>query len=289
MTTQIVVHILPHEIDWFQHQMSTLKDGSTLITGNDTILIDATLNLNLVDWNNSKLKKEFFINKFSEIENKIDWCETSFNVSLSNECLGCNDKRRQSILDSTNDNIIYLDTDLVFLPETLPYLLNGAKTVKNEYYIISPQLPRMWDSSWDVLVNSRFLNTPASHEGYINSNPFNVPIDEVTIRPIDVFKFGGGWFNLFSTNLLKKIGIPESLGPYGLDDTFIMYGADMLKQHGYDIQQYVLDGVLVKEDLPHTSEYTTKLYTIDKQAEYRNNSHKSFKSEINKFYNLIRK
>jgi len=289
MTTQIVIHLLPHEINWFEKQINILKEGNTLLPDGESILIDVTLNLNLVNWNESKLEKEFFINKFSKIKKNIDWCETSFDISVNNECLGCNDKRRKSIINSTKDNIIYLDTDLLFLPETLPYLIIGAQTVKNEYYIISPQLPKMWDNSWDALVNSRFLNTPASHEGYVNSNPFDITSDSITIKPINEFKFGGGWFNLFSTNLLKTIGIPESLGPYGLDDTFIMHGCNILKQHGYDIKQYVLDGIIVKEDLPHSSEYTSKLTILDRKAEYRQNSYKNFQTEINTFYTAISK
>ena len=62
MTTQIVVHLLPHEIDWFEWQSKQLKIGSYYIE--DKVIIDVTLNLNLVDWEKSQLPKKYFIDKF---------------------------------------------------------------------------------------------------------------------------------------------------------------------------------------------------------------------------------
>ena len=50
MKTQIVVHLLPHELDYFEWQTKQFKIGSDYIDKNDKIIIDVTLNLNLVNW-----------------------------------------------------------------------------------------------------------------------------------------------------------------------------------------------------------------------------------------------
>ena len=42
---------------------------------------------------------------------------------------------------------------------------------------------------------------------------------------------------VFSKNLLELIDIPDSLGHYGLDDTFISDASNILREKKYDIQQ----------------------------------------------------
>ena len=33
---------------------------------------------------------------------------------------------------------------------------NFELKVDNDYYVITPQVVRLWDSSWDVIVNEKF-------------------------------------------------------------------------------------------------------------------------------------
>ena len=107
MVTQIILHILPHEIDWFEWQAKQLKIGNIYIE--DKVIIDATLNLNLVNWNESKLSKQFFIDKFLQIKELLHEYELLFDINKDGTCLGINDKRRDSIRKYTPDNFIYLD------------------------------------------------------------------------------------------------------------------------------------------------------------------------------------
>ena len=66
MITQVVIHLMPYEIDWFEWQAKQLKIGSYYIE--DKVIIDVTLNLNLVNWNNSQIPKQYFIDKFNQIK-----------------------------------------------------------------------------------------------------------------------------------------------------------------------------------------------------------------------------
>ena len=43
------------------------------------------------------------------------------------------------------------------------------------------------------------------------------------------------------------IDIPDELGSYGLDDTYVLQCAQLMKQKGYDIKQYVIENLLVCE------------------------------------------
>jgi hypothetical protein len=289
MTTQIVVHLLPHEIDWFEWQSKQFKLGSYYIT--DNVIIDVTLNLNLMDWNQSQLPKQFFIDKFNQIKTLWDWAEVQFTVDKENKCLGCDDKRREAIRSTTADNILYLDSDLLFRPELLNYIIESAKLIKNDYYIISPQTVRMWDNSWDIITNKHYLNTPANMETYYANDPFRIiaePSSDLKLSPISQFKFGGGWFNLLSTKLLKLTDIPDSFGPYGIDDLYVMICCDIMKQKGYNIQQYILEETTIIENFKYRwNPYKSYLYLIDKQDEFRKQAENNLQIEIQNFINRI--
>lgn len=287
MTTQIVVHLLPHEIDWFEWQSKQFKLGSGYIHSN--IIIDVTLNLNLVEWNKSSIPKQFYIDKFNYIETLWDWATTKFDINEDGTCLGCDDKRRTSIRTTAADNILYLDCDLIFKPEALSYMLSAASVVEDEYYIISPQTVKMWDSSWDVITNKEYLDDVASVESYYSTDPFAIvakDINNIEVRKINQFKFGGGWFNLLSTKLLKLTDIPDSFGPYGIDDLYVMQCCYIMKQAGYTINQYVVDGLVVIENFKYRKNYHKDfLYLIDNRDEYKQRAENNLKQELQNFIN----
>ena len=290
MVTQIIIHLMPYELDHFEWQSKQFKLGSNFLSDTDKIIIDATLNLNLVDWDNSTLNKEFFINKFHQIKELWDWAETKFDIDENNVCRGCDDKRRNSIRTSLADNILYLDSDIIFKPELLKYMLDAARAVPNEYYIISPQVYKLWDDSWDSLVNDKFINLKASQD-YTIIDPYKIvshSTDAITIKPINEFKFGGGWFNLLSTNLLKLTDIPDSFGPYGIDDLYVMICCNALRSKGYDVYQYVLEGMIIAENLKYRQDpYKNSLYLINKQSEFRIQAENNLQEEVNKFINRV--
>ncbi len=289
MTTQIVVHLLPHEIDWFEWQSKQFKLGSYFIT--DQIIIDVTLNLNLVNWSQSQLPKQFFIDKFNQIKTLWDWAENKFTIDEENKCLGCDDKRREAIRTTVADNILYLDSDLVFRPESLYYIIEAAKNINHDYYIISPQTVRMWDGSWDILTNEEyFINTP-NMEVYYSNDPFKVISkfpSNIELTSIPQFKFGGGWFNLISTKLLKLTDIPDSFGPYGIDDLYVMVCCDIMKKKGHTVQQYVLKNIVVIENFKYRwNPYKNYLNLIDKQSEFRTQAESNLSQEIQNFISRI--
>ncbi len=47
MKVQIVTHLLPHELDEFERQLTVLSQE---IIGETEVTLDVTLNLNTVDW-----------------------------------------------------------------------------------------------------------------------------------------------------------------------------------------------------------------------------------------------
>ena len=51
--------------------------------------------------------------------------------------------------------------DLFFGDRFLGYLGNAVKAIKNsgvDYYVVTPQITRQWDTTWDVLVHDDLLS-----------------------------------------------------------------------------------------------------------------------------------
>ena len=304
-TLQIVIHCLPREIDQLERVLDKLHEGASLLEPSHRVLLDVTLNLNTLftDWSTSTLDKDFFINKLNIIKERNDWTyKNLFEIDTENKCLGINDKRRNSIREVGEEvtHLMYLDLDLYFSSLNLGYLFLALDQIPNKYHIISSQLTKLWDNSWDILCNDQFKNQ--NFEFYKDLDPFTMETlsreSQVEILPINGVKFGGGWFNTFSKNLLQKINIPDSLGPYGQDDTFVMMGANMMQQKGYDIKQYVLQGMVVCENIkysiyrhnPYQSYITDISYTNsgrDFKKKYREQSHIAYQQELQNLINKL--
>jgi hypothetical protein len=288
---QILIHTLPHEIDQLEQLLIRLKYNSNYLTSDEKILVDVVLNCNLVDWNASLLPKSFFTNKFNQLEQLTKtWASTKFEINEDGTIQGCVSHRRKSIAETESDALLILDTD-IFLSNTLLYFIyNGVETLKskNPYFILTPQTTPMWDNSWDPIVNNEFKNDGIHFQ---SRDPYKYAqhlSDDITISPIDGFKFGGGWATVISTQLAKKIGIPESLGHYGLEDTFIMYCSQMMQQKGLGVTQYVIENEIIVEDhLYRFNPYKEYLTIINKQEEFKKIAHENFQKEIIKFGNSL--
>lgn len=307
-TIQIVIHCLPREIDQLERVLNSLYESYCFVENEAKLTLDITLNLNdtFTDWDKSTLKKDYFENKFRILQNIHSWADCKFEIDSNKKCLGINDKRRSSINNDFDcDYILYLDLDLffpkyIFIP--IVQLLNQLDT--NSYIIVSPQLVKLWDSSWDILVNEKFSKEDYGY--FEHFDPYtvnkiaydNLVEGKVGVKQLPSIKFGGGWFNLFSKKLLKFINIPDSLGPYGLDDTFIMMGANIMRDKGIDVQQYCLQGIVCAENIKYSiynfNPYSNLIHDysfLEKgrkfKQKFRENANQNFQIELNKFLNRL--
>lgn len=285
----IVIHVLPQEIDQLEQLLIHLKQSSIYLQSND-YLVEVVLNTKLTDWSKSKLDEQFFINKFNSLEQLTNsWCETKFEVS-DGTILGCNDIRRRALRTSKADYIMYLDVDNIFSKSLLYHIKEYTDYLLTQegYNIIVPEITRLWDNTWDVITNKNYLNSEASHESYFNRDPYIVDFipDNVSINPINDFKFAG-WGTCIPTKLKNIVDIPDSLGSYGLDDTFIMTACSILKSKGHLIQQYTLQNeIIIENNKFRYNPYQNYLNSIDRREEFKTQAHNNFNLELQKYLNL---
>lgn len=241
MKYRILQYIQPWEIDDFERQISQHIKSSYNIKFPKDVIFDVTLNLNIVDWESSSIPKKYFLDKFKCLESRLSiYFSTEFDTD--DKINGCTDKRR-SAENKVQDFIIWLDSDVYFSIYTLPYLIQGTEVIESDCYILSPQLIRYWDESWDCLVADNFLSEPHNHRDYFDVYSLdNIFDNNVKIKRNNIIKFGGGWFNLFTNSVFKKVPIPIEIGTYGPDDTYLSI-CGMKK----GINQYILSNIVVSE------------------------------------------
>jgi hypothetical protein len=290
----ITIFALPQELEDLALTLYNLKRNSIYLDDEIKYNIDITMCISdiLTDWDKTKLPKDYIEQRTIELcEKFLDWCEYDLNIEKKDYILGCVSQRRYSLNKHQDaDFFIWLDCDFIFKDTTLSYMTQAYNNIKKsdiDLFILTPQFVKQWDNTWDILVNNRFLNYPMDYELIADVYKDTLPdIGEIEVKPVSSFKFAGGWFTLISKELLNKTGIPESLGHYGLEDTYITECCNILKYNKENIYQFILENHLIGESYIHRPNETIKKYisSISKKDEFTRIAHMNFPIELNKFY-----
>jgi hypothetical protein len=288
----ITSFVMPHELDDLERVLIDLNKASKHISSdNYEFYISFSVSDYLFDWKNSKVDKQFFIDRFNSLKPLTDWASKS-TYQIRDEIIGALQTKRYAHLESKNaTHFIWLDTDICFDERILFYMENAIDVIDNvDKYFITPEIVKYWDTTWDCLVNSNYLNKPLDY--CKTNNPF-VDCGEVGDVALEtVFnnvpgqpqtKFGAGWFTLLSKPLLDRIPLPESMGAYGPDDTFLMWGIEKLNQTGANIHQFKLKNYIVCENYIYRNRnhYDSIIKRIDRKEEFKKQSYEVFQTEIN--------
>lgn len=243
MVYRIVQYIQPWEIDDLERQVDQLIKSSYLISDNkDTIIYDVTMNTEVVDWQESNLPQSYFVDKFEHLKIRLGYYYKA-EFDIDNNIKGCTDKRRHCC-KKEQDYIIWLDTDLYFSVQLLPLLILASKELKDEHFILTPQIIKYWDHSWDCITNPVFLDQPHNHRDFFDLYSVDTVTGDQQIGLVknNQIKFGGGWFNLIKSSIFKEVPLVNELGAYAPDDTYLSLCGMRL-----NIPQYILTGVTVSE------------------------------------------
>ena len=286
--TQIVTHLMPGEVEDYGDMLDKLTDCSKYLDEHDWVSISATLNLSptLVDWDNSEYDTDFFVKYFENLKEKVSWAnEVIFDVELGNTILGVMDHKREAV-KGDYDQFIFLDGDMIFHPMTLKCMLDISNQVTGNYYI-TPQIVRLWDTTWDILVHKDFMHIEPQKNGYYRQHHPDITMSqvptEVGVKMSPYIKFGCGWFTLCSKSVLDLIRFPESWRGYGPDDTFLMAGSELAKKLGYEVNQYILDGIYVSENkIYRKTNFKDKLVMKDQMLDFKEENWKTFNLELQK-------
>ena len=267
--TLICIHVMPSEMEMFERLMVQMHRAFHYLNENDDVTLKVTLNLNpeLTDWENSEFKQGYFVSRFAVLFNGIPNIN---EIILDSSCWGTTQQKRESIkLDY--DQFIFCDTDILFHEHMLRYQLDISYQLEG-MYILSPSLAKWWDSSWDVLCHSEYIDKEYGlciSDKNVMFGALTQEIKKINARQIPTIKFGCGMHTLYSKSFWEFVTIPEELGGYGPEDTYGMSAAQVAIKLGHDIKQFVLDGVYIAEDYQNrTPSFIDKVKPIDKKKEF---------------------
>lgn len=296
---EIVIWISPVDLDDLEKTLNRLSIGKEYLTKKQKSKIRFNVLMctsdNIINWSETQVSKEECISKFFNLKKLCSWATISTFDTTSDIC-GCTSMRTNAS-KSDSDYYLWLDTDIIFQPETLPYVINSIELIKIEgfdKFIITPEIVRIWDDTWDCLVNRNFINKPLgyhkTHNPYKDAKIYgDITIEEVIcdVPNQPYMKFAGGWFTLLSKKLLQSTPFPKNYGHYGLDDTYIMWYAKILNDP--NIKQFKLKNIVVCENyFDRIKTYGDKIKFIDKREEYRKYNEKLFHESLNKLYNKLK-
>ena len=291
----ISIFAMPHEIDDLHITLLNLKRNMAMLPHDITMDIDLTFcaSSELTDWDKTTLPIQYFIEKFHALTPLWDWsANPRIHVEHGEEILGCVSQRRKS-LDKLSDYdfTIWLDCDMFFGDNTILYLASSYSAMKDAghtNFIVTPQFVKQWDSSWDSIVHPHFSNSPLMyHEEADIIGDALYEYGEMSLAPVNGFKFAGGWCTLLSNDLLSFIGVPESLGHYGLEDTYITTICDVLQKvnHQSNPRQYMITNLVVGENYRYRTNKHLKnaVHGTGKKEEFRAIATKNFPNEVQQF------
>lgn len=251
-----VIHLFPREVDDFDYLISQLKVASSFL--GDTLSIDFNIVLNfnpkIINWENSKLPKDFFIQKVKSSIKKLDWAN-QINLEIIEDDSVCGLlEQRISLTKKFPDYYGYLilDNDII-LDDLCFYGLENAinSITETTSFVITPQPYSHWDSSWDVISYVPFEQTFNIDEfnSYSIKSMFK---DEIQIVESSAFKFAGGWFTFITKDLLSTISFPDVKG-YGMEDTYLSFCFNRMKSSGQNVKQFILKNILIQENRKYLS------------------------------------
>jgi hypothetical protein len=290
----ITIFTMPQELEDLALTLERLKRNSVFVDPSVEYSVEITMCLSdeLTDWENSKLPKEYIKERSIELcQRYLDWCKWEI-VHDTNKVLGCVSQRRYSLTNNPDaDFFIWLDTDMVFKDTTLYYTTSAYQMVKNtgmDMFVVTPQFVKQWDNTWDIVANKNYWNQPVNYHLNCNIYAEGLPqLEEVNVAQINGLKFAGGWFTLISKPLLDRVGIPESFGHYGLEDTFVMVCGSLMAQRGENVGQFILENLIIGENHKNRPNQSVKKYLSikDRKEEFKQIAHSNWESEINNFIN----
>lgn len=255
MTIKIITHVMPWEIDSFLLTSHTLKQSSFLLNGVDKIIVEPTLNLSsyIIKWDESKIPKEFFIDKYKSIKKMYNWCDVIFNLYDGDSNYGFINAERHAYNNSDGiDGFMYIHPNIHFHKTLLPTMLSFINHVKDKYFMITTEVHKMWDESWDEITNKKYIKK--QYDSCYNFDPYeldfvieeNIVTNNIFLDKVHNYKFAG-WFDFINTNLAKIIDIPEDWTGYLPWDSYRMALLSNYKSitNRNDFIQYIIRNQIV--------------------------------------------
>jgi hypothetical protein len=247
----VLLHFMPWEIDYCIETFTQLRRTKYFLPDGFDVHVKTVLNLSsaLIDWDLSKIPKSYFIEKFMTFSGLLNVYGGCVEVYDGDQNFGHIDWQRK-VYEDDSDYYLQVCPDIYFSEHLIPLMLQSTEVITNDYFLLTPQICTLWDSSWDVLVNKE-IGTLPYNQWHLQREISDIDAflhrtdNNVFVRESPTLKWAG-WFDLSNKGFVEKIAsIPNEWGGYGAWDLYTMIVSDAAMKRGYDFKQYILDGQII--------------------------------------------
>ena len=242
---------MPWEIDYALLSFTQLKKSKYYLSKNIDITIDSVLNLSSynINWNSSKLPKEYFIKKYNSLSILLKDYNHNQKIYQGNNLYGHLELQRDCV--GNFDYYMSICPDMYFSEHLLYYMLESLKSMKEKYFVLTPQISKLWDSTWDEITDPNYLDI--NYNNWDEVDTFDIRYNlknqnqDISLHSTLNNKWAG-WFDLYSKSFYEDL-VPIHLDwkGYGPWDWYGMMLSQYAKQNGVDFQQYLLKGQTIFE------------------------------------------
>lgn len=243
---------MPWDIDYSMLSFIQLKKSKYHLPQGVNIQIETVLNLSsyIINWDESKISKEFFIEKYNNISKLLINYDHIKKIYDGNNIYGHLDFQKE-VISSHVDYYIGTCPDMYFSEYLLTYIIEGAKQIKNKYFILTPQISKLWDNTWDEITNPQYVNI--NYNNWNDVDIFDIRYNtkqnnqNVELSTLNNNKWAG-WFDLYNKAFYEELcTLQEEWSGYGPWDWYGMILTEYAKKQGVDFQQYLLKGETIFE------------------------------------------
>jgi hypothetical protein len=269
MDIKVVLHLMPWEIDYCLLTYTQLKKTKYHLPSDINITIETVLNLSSysIDWGQTLIPKQYFKDKYNQLSYLLKDYNHINRIYEGEELYGHLDLQKECISEEI-DYYLILCPDIAFSEYVLPYMIEAVKHIPNKYFMVTPQISKVGDSSWDEITNEKYINIPYSD--YLKVDTFDVINNnmeegkQISLYPTQRSKWAG-WFDLYNKAYFEDLcPAQEEWTGYGPWDWYSLIITEYVKPLGVDFQQYALkdetiwmypSGPLVGENIDGFSKY----------------------------------
>jgi hypothetical protein len=237
---------MPWDIDYALLTFTQLKKSKYHLPKDINITIDVDLNLSsyIINWEKSKISKDYFVKKYNTLLLLLEDYNVVSTIYEGDELYGGLDQHKRMISPEV-DYYMIINPDIYFSEHHLYYLTEAVKQIKNKYFILSTQHRKLTDPSWDPTTDKMYLDIPYDKCNEISIYDIRYSQKQeqnISIEPVLHPKFAG-WSDIYSKAFFEDLVPPhEDWNGYGPWDWYSMILINYTQQFNIDFQQYVLRG-----------------------------------------------
>jgi hypothetical protein len=275
MNVKVKIHLMPWEIDYALMTFTQLKKSFYHLSKDVNVTIESVLNLSdrFVDWKTSQLPKDFFKSKYNDISLLLNDYNHIKRTYEGDEIYGYLNIQRESISPEI-DYYIGVCPDLYFSEHLLSLLIESARVIPNKYFVVTPQIYKRWDATWDEITDNNYINIPYTdwnkHDVFKTRHEIKFRNEDISLTPVTRNKWAW-WFDLYSKEFYENMcPVHDDWNGYGPWDWYSIMLSEYAKNNmKVDFQQYLLKGQTILDlevgclkDIGFTSYYKKFLTLI---------------------------